>query len=64
MTKVEKKYLRQRGGFCPGCEKTDSVRRLSYSTEFLPGRVRVFHSCTACGVDWWEVYKLSGLEVC
>lgn len=60
----EKRYLDECGGFCPGCEKADSVRRLAPSTQFLRGEVKVFYACTSCGIDWWEIYKLSSLEAC
>lgn len=62
------RYVSENGGFCPSCEDSTKVRRLSASTEHAIGIdlkpfVKVFCCCGLCGMDWWEIYGLIGVEM-
>jgi hypothetical protein len=59
-------YLKQHGGFCPHCHRTDQIRRLlgDRKSRIDPDGRRHFIPCycAGCGEEWLESYRLEGVH--
>lgn len=51
---------------CHACKRTDRIRRYPGATRRVPGdgpgTIEVPCSCTSCGAEWSERYRLAGAD--
>lgn len=57
---TEEEYIENNGEYCPNCrsEDIDTVDEIYSSTTY-----NVEMECNTCGCQWFEIYKLSGMEI-